>query len=517
MIKAKYRASPAEKKKVLAALRRAVGPERATDNPAVLYSYSGTSMLFPKVMPDFLVRPGDVEEVRRILAVARKHRVPVTPVASGTQEPGTYAWFGGMVLDTMAMNRVREINADGAYATIEPGVTMGRLSAELARHNLRCTMGSFPPGISALGNYLMTAVNSHRSAGPLDDLLGIEAVLADGAVVRTGSRAFGHTYPGTGWHSPTNGFPNPKNLFIDAAGTLGVVTAGAVRAYSLGEARTMQAAAFPNYASALAFMIRIARGNLVQHVCAWHWCLYTIIDHLGRYGRGAPADILIYDPWQPPDERPYILVVPTIAGFAEHVAAAEQTFARVAREMGGSLYTDECREKWPGAWKFFCDHYRDHVPSNQFMGGFGEGFPVMPIVIGDPKKMPALEQWGLRFLRRSPLRLGLSYYSHVIDHGRSIFLRMTPFISGESSEKEKQQAAATRQHYMEQAFKRYGAVPIRFDMGYPPGELLARTGGLKDALRAVKYGLDPENIVNPGMSVAMYGPPPRPRRPKKER
>lgn len=505
MITGRFRADKATRQKILLALQRAVGAERATDNPAVLYSYSGTSMALPKAMPDFLVRPKSAEEVRKILAVARNFMVPVTPVASGTQEAGTYPWFGGLVLDTMAMDRILELNADGGYAVIEPGVTIGRLSHALAEKNLRCTMGSFPPGISALGNYLMTAVNSHRSAGPLDDLLGLEVVLADGTVMRTGSRAFSHTYPRTGWHSSTNSFPNPKNLFIDSAGTLGVVTAGAVRAYSLGETRTMAVSAFNDYRTALQFMLRIAKNNLVQHVCCWHWCLYTIIDHLGRYGRGAPSEVLVYEPWQKPDERPYILVVPTMAGFRETVEAGEKTFARVTQEMGGKIWTRECQEQWPGAWKFFTDHYRDHVPTTQFMGGYGEGFPMMPIVIADPNKIADLEAWGLRFLRQQGLRLGLAYYSHVIDHGRSVFLRMTPFIPAESSKRDAQRAASVRRKYMEQAYKRYGAVPLRFEYGYPEGAMLARTGGLKTALRSIKQALDPDNLMNPGTSIAMYG------------
>jgi hypothetical protein len=69
------------------------------------------------------------------------------------------------------------------------------------------------------------------------------------------------------------------------------------------------------------------------------------------------------------------------------------------------------------------------------------------------------------------------------------------------------QAVQTRKRYMEEAYKRYGAVPIRFDMSYKPGELLAKTGGLKSALRKIKFGLDPENLINSGMSVAMYGNP----------
>lgn len=509
MITRRWKPDKAEKKKVLTALRRAVGRDRVSDNSGVLYSYSGTSMLFPKAMPDFVVRPGSTEEVVKVMGVARRHKVPLTPVASGTQEPGTYPWFGGIVLDTMAMDRILEMNPEGGYAVVQPGVTILKVSAALEEHNLRCAMGSFPTHVSALGNYLMTAVNSHRSAGPLDDVLGLEVVMADGSVIHTGSRALGDVYPGTGWHSPTNGFPNVKNLFIDSCGTLGVVTAGAVRAYSLGEDRTLPIVAFDDYRSALGFMVRSAKMNLVQHVCCWHWVLYTIIDHLGVYGRGAPADVLVRDPWSPPDDRPYVIVAPSIAGFREMVKTAESTALRVAAEHGGRPWTEECQKDWPGAWKFLSDHYKDHKPTNQFMGGYGEGYPVMPIVIADPGKMVELERWGLKFLRDSELKLGLAYYSHVIDQGRSVFLRMTPFISGEADQEEKDKAAGIRQQYLERAYERYGAVPIRFDYGHPPGKFMEKTGELKKTLARIKWALDPDNVVNPGMSINMYGRPPK--------
>ena len=516
MITSRFKASKEKKKKILAALQRVVGPDRATDNPGILYSYSGTSMLFPKAMPDFVVRPKTTEEVQKIVAVAGKFQVPITPIASATQEPGTYAWFGGIVLETMAMDKVIEINAEGGYAVVQPGVTIQKLSSELAKKNLRCTMGSFPTGISALGNYLMTAVNSHRSAGPMDDILGLEVVLADGTMMHTGSRAFGDVYPNTGWYAPTNGFPNIKNAFIDAAGTLGIVTAGAVRAYSLGETRALPVVAFDDYKSALGYMVTAARGNLVQHICCWHWVLYTIIDHLGVYGRGAPVDVLLNDPWVAPEDRPYIVVVHTMAGFKEMVEAGEKTVERLAKDHGGKMWTHEIKDQWPGAWRFFADHYRDHKPTNQFMGGYGEGYPVMPIVITDQKKMVGLEEWGLKFLRKTDLKLGLTYYSHIMDHGRSVFLRMTPFISGESNQKEKDEAGKVRWKYMDQAYKRYGAVPIRFDYGHPDGEFIKNTGGLGNALKNIKWALDPDNIINSGMSVNMYGRPPKKKTPKKE-
>jgi FAD/FMN-containing dehydrogenase len=505
MITKRVKLTESERAKILRALQRIAGPDHATANPAICYGYSGTSMVLPKAMPDFVVRPRDVNDVQKVLALARRLKLPVTPVASGTQEPSTYPWFGGIVLDTMSLNRILELNLGGGYAVVEIGVSVGQLAAALQKHAMRLAMGSFPPGVSVLGNYLMTAANSHRSSGIMDDVLGLEIVLADGTVLQTGSKAFSSTYPSLGWHYPSNTFPNVKNLFLDAGGTLGIVTRGALRFYQMNEAQALPVSAFESYAQALEYMKRLSRGNLVQHVCAWHWALYTIIDHLGRYGRGAPADILLYDPWTKPDDRPYLLVVPSMSGYREVIAASEQAARRITEEVGGRIYTQECQEKWPGAWKFFADHYRDHQPTNQFMGGFGEGFPLMPMVIADPNRVAELERWGLRFLRKSKLRLALSYYSHSLDQCRSVFLRMTTFVSPESTPKEIEQAAATRSKYLEQAFRRYGAIPVRYDYGHPPGEVLNKTGGHAQLLKAIKRALDPDNLLNPGLSISMYG------------
>jgi FAD/FMN-containing dehydrogenase len=403
------------------------------------------------------------------------------------------------------MDKIHEIDEVAGYALVEPGVTIGRLSNELQRRGLRLTVGSFPPGISVLGNYLMTAVNSHRTLGPSDDILGLEVVMADGTVAQTGSRAFANSYETVSWNVATNSFPNIKNLFIDHAGTLGVVTKGAVRIYNKCEAQTMPLAGFDDYPTALKYMLQISKGNLVQHTCSWHWALYTIIDHLGRYGQGGPVEVMTREPWDPPENRPYVVVVPSIAGFKEQVDGARQSAERLTKELGGKVWTEECQSEWPGAYKFFKDHYMDHVVTEQFQGAYGEGVPMMPIVFSDPRRIAGLEKWGLKFLRENGLRLGLTYYSHSNDQGRSIFLRMTPFIPAESTPEEAQEAADVRRKYMVEAFNRYGAVPVRHDYGLPPGDTLDKTGGHGQVVKKIKKALDPDNIMNSGMSVSIYG------------
>ncbi len=133
----------------------ALGEEKVTRNRTILFSYSGTALPIPKTMPDMVVKPDSTEDVQATLRIANKLVVPVTPVASATLEPSVYPRAGGIVLDTYAMDRIREINTDAAYAVIEPGVPMGKLSRAIAPYNFRAALGSFPPGNSALINYTL--------------------------------------------------------------------------------------------------------------------------------------------------------------------------------------------------------------------------------------------------------------------------------------------------------------------------------------------------------------------------
>lgn len=501
----KRRLSIRERENLKKELKKIFGENRVLYETSHLYPYSGTGMLFPKSMPDFVVLPKNVEEIQKLLRLATRKRIGITPVSSSTQEPGTYPFAGGIVVDLMGMDRIIEIDRERGYAVLEAGVRVGHFASELRKYGLRCAVGSFPPSISVVGNYTQVAVNSHRSSGILHDILGLEIILPDGGVMRTGSMAFSFTANTMTWHSWTNSFPDITGLFINSAGTLGIITKAAVRVYEINKKQIMWLGGFNSYQDSVEFMKRVTRANLCQHVCVWHWCLYTIIDHLERFGHGAPSEILVYDPWSPPDDRPYNIVVPTMSGEEEDMEGHEKALRRIAEELGGKDCTDYVKEKFPGAYKFFLDHYLHHIPTNTFMGGYGEGFPMMEITFTDPVRVSELEKWGLRFLRKSLLKVGLAYYSHSVDHTRTVFLRMTPFLVAESSEKEKERAKRIREKYMEVALKKYGGVPIRPPYDEIPGKTLSMTSKYGEVLRRIKKAIDPFNIMNPGYSVMMYG------------
>lgn len=505
MIRARIRPRKETLRAVEEELRKVLAPEDVSSRVSDLYSYTGTT-LSPKALPHFVVRPKTVEQVQGLVRVASRFRFPLTPIASGSQESSTHPFFGGIVVDVSGMNRILEINLDSAYALIEPGVSIGVLAREVSKVGHRCTVGSFPPGLSVIGNYTLTNVNTHRSSGIRDEILGLEVVLADGTVVRTGSRAFAETYPETGWFSSHNAHPDLRALFLDAYGTLGIITKAAVRIYAANDVQCMPLAAFPDYGSAVKYMERLCRANLVQHVCAWHWVLYTMIDHLQTYKHGAPMEIVVNDPWQPPDDRPYIIVVPVMSGVREDMEGHEKALLRIMQEMGGRWYNDECARRFPGAMEYFTEHFIHHRPSTTFMGGYGEAKPMFPIVIIDPSKAADFEHWALRYLRDSPLKFGLSYYSHAMDQSRALFLRLTPFVPSGQDERE---CREVYEKVMEEAFARYGAVPMRMatlrTIGSPEGALTNRMGGYGSLLRRIKKALDPHNIMNSGFSVGFYG------------
>jgi hypothetical protein len=194
-----------------------------------------------------------------------------------------------------------------------------------------------------------------------------------------------------------------------------------------------------------------------------------------------------------------------MSGEKEDMDAHEKVFERIAKECGGFVCTEYMKEKFPGAYKFFYDHYALHIPTNTFMGAYGEGFPMMGITFTDPVRVSDLEEWGLRFLRKSPLKVGLAYYSHSVDQTRCVFLRMTPFVVAESSKKERERAMKVRKRYMEIAMKKYGGVPIRPPYEKNFGETLDMTGEYGEVLRKIKRAIDPLNIMNPGYSIMMYG------------
>jgi len=496
--------SPQDKKTIDRAyqeLRDALGEDRVTTNKTILFTYSGTALPFPKTMPDIVVRPRSVEDVQVVLRLADRLLIPVTPIASGTLEPSVFPRAGGIVLDTYAMDEILEINTDAAYAVVEPGVSMGKMVRAIKPLGFRPALGSFPPGNSVLGNYHLKGHGTHRSSGIDSEVLGLEVVLPDGTIVRTGSKAFEDTFPGRGWHAQWGPLPDLRGIFMNACGTLGVITKMAARIYPMNEEQALPIMGFDSYADSVEFMKTVARANLVEHTVTWHWGLYTIINLLSLGGQAENPDeymkTFLTEPWQHPGDRPYNIVLNIMTGYKEDLATHNKLIERIARGLGGRPMNDEIKERWPGAWEYYKSYGLDHEPCIQFMRGFSLGFGFMHILYAEPKDVVPLEEYGLKFIWNSGLQYGTTYYSHCLDQGRSIFLRITPFVDP-ADEQEHEKAVGIYRDYLEEGMKRYGAVPIRYDGIH---NYVDKAGGFGELMRRIKKAVDPNNILNPGLKM----------------
>jgi 4-cresol dehydrogenase (hydroxylating) len=202
-----------------------VGERHVSVSPAELVPYAHDVIMVPPIWPSAVVRPGSVDEVQRVVRVAHRLRIPLWPTSTGKNiaygrmmavEPGN------VVLDLARMNRILEVNEHLAYAVVEPGVTYAQLYKYLRDHNLPLWLDppATAPGAGPLGNTVERGVGYTPYGEHFLFSCGMEVVLADGRLLRTGSGAL----PGSRtWHIFKWGFgPYLDGLFT--ASNYGIVT-----------------------------------------------------------------------------------------------------------------------------------------------------------------------------------------------------------------------------------------------------------------------------------------------------
>jgi glycolate oxidase len=166
--------------------------------------------------PDVVVRAGTTAEVAEVLRYAHVSRVPVTARGSGTGLSGAaIARQGGILVSFERMNQILELDTENHAAVVQPGVTLEQL--DTATKPLDLVYPVFPGENSAsLGGNVNTNAGGMRAVKygvTRHHVLGLEAVLATGEVIRTGGKVVKST---TGY--------DLTQLIIGSEGTLALVT-----------------------------------------------------------------------------------------------------------------------------------------------------------------------------------------------------------------------------------------------------------------------------------------------------
>lgn len=220
----------------------------------VLFSSDGTNV--EGLRPDAVAWPSNTSEVSALVKLARESKTPVIPRGAGsTLSGGALPVDGGLVIVMTRLNRILEIDADNLVAVVEPGVVTSDFQAEVEK------LGLFYPPDPASRDFSTLGGNAAENAGGTravkygvtrDYVLGLEAVLGTGEIIRTGVR----TAKGVVGYDLTR-------LLVGSEGTLGVITQLTLRLVPAPEAKETVVAYFGNLQDAAKTVAALTAARVV--------------------------------------------------------------------------------------------------------------------------------------------------------------------------------------------------------------------------------------------------------------
>ncbi len=210
---------------------------------SVLEKHAGDKWLVAH-KPDAVVVPRSTKSVSTLLRFANQHHIPITPRGAGYgYVGGCVPICGGIVLSLARMNSIKEINGADFVAVVQAGVITQDLQMAVEKRGLY-----YPPDPASRAQSFIGGNIATNAGGPRclkygvtrDFVLGLEAVLANGAVVQVGGRT----------HKNKTGFDFAR-LFTGSEGMLAVITEATLKLLPLPPFRACLAAGFASMRQAL--------------------------------------------------------------------------------------------------------------------------------------------------------------------------------------------------------------------------------------------------------------------------
>ncbi len=413
--------------------------------------------------PDAVVFAESTQDVSDALQLAHQHAVPVIAFGAGSSLEGhLLAVQGGISLDVSRMNQVLSVNADDLTVTVQAGVTRKQLNEAVKSTGL-----FFPidPGADAtLGGMCATrasGTNAVRYGTMRENVLALQVVMADGSVVRTGSRA----------KKSSAGYDLTR-LMVGSEGTLGIITEVTVKLYPLPEAVSAAICSFPSIEAAVRTVIQtiqwgvpIARVELIDA---------NSVRMVNRYAKLGLR------------EEPLLLM--EFHGSPTGVQEQAQTVQDIARELGGNDFewasTPEERTR---LWTARHNALFAAIASRPGCKAISTDtcVPISRLADCLLDSVAEADASGIPYFLVGHVGDGNFHFGYLIDP---------------DSTDERARAEQLNQSLVQRAIQMQGTCSGEHGVGlHKMGFLLEEAGAPALAvMRAIKQALDPHNILNPG-------------------
>src|SRR5512135_758030 len=463
--------------KILSELRAAVGDKQAVSvapEDLATYAYDGT---WAEVRPAYVVHARTAAQVAAVLRLADSYRIPVVPRGSATGlAGGAVPVEGSICLNLATMNRILEISTGDTLAIVQPGV----ITYELQKAVEQCGL-FYPPDPASLYQSSIGGNVSTNAGGPrclkygvtADYVLGLEAVLPDGRVMRSGGRTIKNV----------SGY-NLTQLIVGSEGTLGVVTEITLQLIPKPAAQLTALAAFarlPDACEAVGKILASGITPLVTEIMD-HDVMRAIADL--QQSRGQPLAFSL--------EAEALLLV-AVDGDKDAVERDIEVIADVLRRSGASsVQRARSNEEAEALWEI----RRSVSPAVIRLGNsrFGEDIVVPRGQI--PQMVDLVKQIARKY------DLTIAVFGHIGDGN----LHPNIVCDRRDAEMIKRVEAASHAIF-DAAIELGGAISGEHGIG------LLKTGYVPksvdpialEMMKQVKKLFDPNNIMNPGKKIVGTG------------
>ncbi len=406
-----------------------------------------------------VVRPRDAAQVGAVLAACDATRTPVTPAAGRSGVCGaSVPVHGGVVLDLTAMSGIVDVDHESMILDVLPG-TFGTWLEDTLRTDHGLTVGHWPQSIdlSTVGGWLACRGAGQMSTryGKIEDMVvGLDVALADGRRITTG----GAPRAAVG--------PDLNQVFVGSEGTLGVITGARLKLHPVPPTERRAAYAFPSFATANDACRRIVQRGAHPAVLR----LYDAIEADRTYHTG-------------PDDH---LVLVLDEGDA---AIVDATMTVVAEECRDATLADvDFVEQWLG--------HRNDVSALQAL--ISRDYVVDTMEISAPwRRCVEIYEAATTAIRAVPGTLVASaHQSHSYPDGACLYFT----FAGQPGRDDREQFYRAAWDAGTRAVLAHGGA-----LSHHHGVGLNRSRFVRDALgpafdvlAAIKAGLDPHGIMNPG-------------------